>query len=225
LHEDIPATGSNGAEDKLAAAVRNPLATSAELPESRGAAQAVLDVEAEAAAAAAQLTAAGGEAGQGAGEPAPRIGGPLGNDSNGDSSTGPAALPGGSATYHSRFMQQLAASASDDDLAVYTADDATGAPRDALQPPSRGSPEPVPQAGDAPPAGRMQPLSIASGDKGVASDNAAALAAINAASGSTPEGQQAAAPQAGTLFPQSWYQTFHGEQAQGLATTVRGCTS
>jgi hypothetical protein len=140
---------------------------------------------------------------------------------------------GGAPQYHSRFMQQLAASASaDEDLTVYSSEPATAAAPDAPEaaeiaqlpehPPQQAqqaqqaAASPASGSASSPPRSAMQPLEVAAAERRGEADNSAALAAINASGSGSGGGAQAgdgseAAPRPDLIFPQSWYQTFHGE--------------
>ncbi|KAI3428329.1 hypothetical protein D9Q98_006709 [Chlorella vulgaris] len=139
---------------------------------------------------------------------------------------------GGAPQYHSRFMQQLAASASaDEDLTVYSSEPATAAAPDAPEaaeiaqlpehPPQQAqqaqqaAASPASGSASSPPRSTMQPLEVAAAERRGEADNSAALAAINASGSGSGGGAQAgdgseAAPRPDLIFPQSWYQTFHG---------------
>lgn len=146
---------------------------------------------------------------------------------------------GGAPQYHSRFMQQLAASASaDEDLTVYSSEPATAAAPDAPEaaeiaqlpehPPQQAqqaqqaAASPASGSASSPPRSTMQPLEVAAAERRGEADNSAALAAINASGSGSGGGAQAgdgseAAPRPDLIFPQSWYQTFHGERVRARA--------
>ena len=164
--------------------------------------------------------------------------------------TAEAELPGGvprtsSSAYRSQLMQQLTASASEDDITVYASPSDAAAqglgPLGAAAPPAAGrrSNGAAPAAAavataasaGAPPQGarasRLEPLSVEGGAPGGAAaaaagtmstaDTAAALAAINAAAAEQPPrtGEQQPPQVAPLPFPQAWYQTFKGEPGPG----------
>jgi hypothetical protein len=239
----VPEGGAHAADEQApseaAAAVTDSPAQDDPLPVSLSAEEAAAaDRECVMAALAAEpddvaeaLAAAEEEASAAVQPPAP----PAGVEQEGSPDGAAASAPAAGPNFESRFMQQLAASASEDDLAVYTADSG-GVPQEAVRPPSppeqpqaRAQPQPAQRVQQeavpsAHPPSAMQPLSVDGVDRRT-SEATAALAAINASGGAASQVQDSRgeeAPRPGLLFPPSWYQTFNGEHPGGGAGPALG---